>query len=187
MTWMLLILSTVSSHLQPYCWFISRYSRQWQLLLLTLPPSDRKKYRSMIESSYFPLITNQGTGLSMPTINITLKYICEMIYRIPQFTTHTRVNNSLNKHLRHAGDLHCYVESPHIPQSPVSFDQVTRLPPKNASAPLGHPDARWPTISISQVSYIQYLFACQKSQRNMPCIIVKRGLAWSRDFLPSPS
>ena len=53
-------------------------------------------------------------------------------------------------------------------QSLASFDQVTRLPPKNASAPLGYPDVQWPDIPAPQVSPIRYMFACQKSQRSMP-------------------
>ena len=58
-------------------------------------------------------------------------------------------------------------------QSPASFDQVTCLPPKNASAPLRYPDARWSDIPVPQVSPIRYMFACQKSQRSMPCNMVK--------------
>ena len=66
-------------------------------------------------------------------------------------------------------------------QSLASFDQVTRPPPtpplthppthpppKNASAPLGHPDARWPDIPVPQVRPIQYLVACKN--RNDPCL-----------------
>ena len=41
------------------------------------------------------------------------------------------------------------------------------------SALLGHSDAWWPNITVSQVSPIQYLLACQKSQRSMPCYMVK--------------
>ena len=40
-------------------------------------------------------------------------------------------------------------------QSPASFDQVTRLPPKNASAPLGYADVQWPDIPAPQVSPIR--------------------------------
>ena len=58
--------------------------------------------------------------------------------------------------------------------------RVTCLPPKNASASWGGPGSRWLTIIIRQVSYIQYLLACQKSQRSTPYNIVKSGLAWSR-------
>ena len=71
---------------------------------------------------------------------------------------------------------------PPIPKSLASFDQVTRLPPKNASAPLGYPDARWPAISVLQVSPTQYIFACQIPERSMPCNMVKSGFVWSRLF-----
>ena len=60
--------------------------------------------------------------------------------------------------------------------------RVTCLPPKNASAPWGGPGSRWLTIIIWQVSYIQYLLACQKSQRSTPYNIVKSGLPWKRVF-----
>ena len=56
----------------------------------------------------------------------------------------------------------------HLPpnrQSPASFDQVIRLPPKNASAPLGLPDAWWLDIPVPQVNHIRHMFTCQKSQR----------------------
>ena len=67
-------------------------------------------------------------------------------------------------------------------ESPASFDRVTCLPPKNASAPWGGPGSRWLTIVIWQVSYVQYLLACQKSQRSTPYNIVKSGLPWKRVF-----
>ena len=71
---------------------------------------------------------------------------------------------------------------PPVPQSHTSFDQVTHLWPKNASALLGYPDARWPANSVSQVSHTQYLFACQKLQRSMPCNMLKNSLDLSRGF-----
>ena len=106
-----------------------------------------------------------------------------MIYQISQFLTHTRVYNILNKHIRYAKGTSAILSHP-TPnrQSRASFDQVTRLPPNNASAPLGDPDARWPDIPISQVNPTRYMFACQKSQRSMPCNMVKSGLTWSRGF-----
>ena len=58
--------------------------------------------------------------------------------------------------------------------------RVTWLPPKNASAPWGGAGSRWLIIIIWQVSYIQYLLACQKSQRSTPYNIVKSGLPWKR-------
>ena len=58
---------------------------------------------------------------------------------------------------------------PANPQSPAPFDQVTRLPPENASFPLEHSDALWPNSTVWQVSIIQYLFVCQKSQRSINC------------------
>ena len=67
-------------------------------------------------------------------------------------------------------------------QSPASFGRVTCLPPKNASAPWGGTGSRWLTIIVRQVSYIQYLLACQKSQRSTPYNIVKSALPWSRVF-----
>ena len=60
--------------------------------------------------------------------------------------------------------------------------RVTCLPPKNASAPWGGVGSRWLTVIIWQVSYIQYLLACQKSQRSTPYNIVKCGLTWKRAF-----
>ena len=68
------------------------------------------------------------------------------------------------------------------PQSPASFDQVTRLPPENASAPLDRSDAWCPNITVSQVSTNQHRSACQKSQRSTSCNMVKSGLTWSRVF-----
>ena len=38
----------------------------------------------------------------------------------------------------------------------------------------------WLTIVVWQVSYIQYLLACQKSQQSTPYNVVKCGLPWSR-------
>ena len=123
----------------------------------------------------------------MPTINTSLDnhmyYICEIIYQIPPFITYTCVYNSLkytSDTLKTPTAMLSHL--PPIPQSPASFDQVTRLSPKDTSAPLGYPDRRWPSISVSQVSAIQYLFACQISQRSMSCNMVKSGLTWSRVF-----
>ena len=67
-------------------------------------------------------------------------------------------------------------------ESPASFDRVTCLSLKNASAPWGLTVPRWPSIIISWVSYIQYLFACQKMQRSNPYNMVKSGLTWRRVF-----
>ena len=67
-------------------------------------------------------------------------------------------------------------------QSPAPFNQVTRLPSKNASAPQGYPDARSPDIPVPQVSPIRYMFTCQKSQRSMLCNMVISGLTLSRVF-----
>ena len=115
----------VSSHLQPHCWFISCYTRQRKLLLLTLPPSERKNTGFLVALSDFPPITNQGTSLFMPTINTLLNhqmcYICGIKYWISQFISPASVYNSLNKHIRRAKDTHCYVESP------ASHLSVTRL------------------------------------------------------------
>ena len=91
--------------------------------------------------------------------------------------------DSLNKHTRyikyqsHPPPIHGLVV-----ESPASFDRVPCLPPKNASAPWGGPGSRWLTIVIWQVSYVQYLLACQKSQRSTPYNIVKSGLPWKRVF-----
>ena len=73
---------------------------------------------------------------------------------------------------------------PSLSHPPLSMwrHRVTRLPPKNASAPWGGPSSGWLTIIIWQVSYIQYLLACQKSQRSTPYNIVKNGLPWKRVF-----
>ena len=60
--------------------------------------------------------------------------------------------------------------------------RVTCLPPKNASAPWGGPGSRWLHNIIWQVSYIQYLLSCLKSQRSTPYNIVKSGLPWKRVF-----
>ena len=69
-----------------------------------------------------------------------------------------------------------------VVESPASFDRVTCLPPKNASAPWGGVGSRQLTIIVWQVSYVQYLLACQKSQRSTPYNIVKSGLPWKRVF-----
>ena len=73
---------------------------------------------------------------------------------------------------------------PSLSHLPLSMwrHRVTCLPPKNASAPWGGPGSRWLTIIVRQVSYIQYLPACKKSQRSTPYNIVKSVLAWSRVF-----
>ena len=73
---------------------------------------------------------------------------------------------------------------PSLSHPPLSMwrHRVTCLPPKNASAPWGGPGSRWLTIIVWQVSYIQYLLACKKSQRSTPYDIVKSVLAWSRVF-----
>ena len=73
---------------------------------------------------------------------------------------------------------------PSLSHPPLSMwrHRVTCLPPKNASAPWGGVDSRWLTIIMWQVSYIQYLLACQKSQRSTPYNIVKCGLPWKRVF-----
>ena len=67
-------------------------------------------------------------------------------------------------------------------ESPAFFDRVTCLPPKNASDPWGGPGSRWLTIVIWQVSYAQYLLACQKSQRSTPYNLVKSCLPWKWVF-----
>ena len=69
-----------------------------------------------------------------------------------------------------------------VVESPASFDRVTCLPPKNASAPWGGVGSRQLTIIVWQVSYVQYLLACQNSQRSTPYNIVKSGLPWKRVF-----
>ena len=69
----------------------------------------------------------------------------------------------------------------HPPPS-ISRHRVTCLSLKNASAPWGQTVARWPLITISRVSYIQYLLACQKSQRSNSYNMVKSGLTWRRVF-----
>ena len=73
---------------------------------------------------------------------------------------------------------------PSLSHLPLSMwrHRVTCLLPKNTSAPWGGPGSRWLTIIVRQVSYIQYLLACQKSQRSTPYNIVKSVLAWSRVF-----
>ena len=79
-----------------------------------------------------------------------------------------------------------------LPQSPSfsmrhheSMIQVTRLPAKNASAPTGCPGEWWPAV-IVQVSHIQTLITCQKSQRSM----FYKTKTWpylKSGFLTSPS
>ena len=69
-----------------------------------------------------------------------------------------------------------------VVELPASFDRVTCLPPKNASAPWGGVGSRQLTIIVWQVSYVQYLLACQKSQWSTPYNIVKSGLPWKRVF-----
>ena len=73
---------------------------------------------------------------------------------------------------------------PSLSHPPLSMwrHRVTCLPPKKASALWGGVGLRWLTIIIWQVSYIQYLLACQKSQRSTPYNIVKCGLPWKRVF-----
>ena len=73
---------------------------------------------------------------------------------------------------------------PSLSHPPLSMwrRRVTFLPPKNASASWGGPGSRWLTLIKWQVSYIQYLLACQKSQRSTPYNIVKYGLPWKRVF-----
>ena len=73
---------------------------------------------------------------------------------------------------------------PSLSHPPLSMwrHRVTCLPPKNASAPWGGSGSRWLTIIVRQVSYIQYLPACKKSQRSTPYNIIKSVLAWSRVF-----
>ena len=88
---------------------------------------------SLIELSDLPCIRDQGTGLFMPTIkasfNHHMYYISEIIYWISQFITHTRVYNSLNKHIRLAKDTHCYVESPASHHSVTRFFWSSHPPP----------------------------------------------------------
>ena len=73
---------------------------------------------------------------------------------------------------------------PSLSHPPLSMwrHRVTCFLPKNASAPWGGRGSRWLAIIIWQVSYIQYLLACQKSQRSTPYNIVKSGLPWKRLF-----
>ena len=73
---------------------------------------------------------------------------------------------------------------PSLSHPPLSMwrHRVTCLPPKNASAPWRGPGSRWLHIMIWQVSYIQYLLSCLKSQRSTPYNIVKSGLPWKRVF-----
>ena len=77
---------------------------------------------------------------------------------------------------------------PSLSHPPLSMwrHRVTCLPRKNASAPCDGPGSRWLTIIIWQVSYIQYLFACQKSNDPRP----KNCQKWpslKADFPPPPS
>ena len=78
----------------------------------------------------------------------------------------------------------CVTRLPSLSHPPLSMwrHRVTCLLPKNASAPWGGRGSRWLAIIIWQVSYIQYLLACQKSQRSTPYNIVKSGLPWKRLF-----
>ena len=73
---------------------------------------------------------------------------------------------------------------PSLSHLPLSMwrHRVTCRPPKNARAPWGGPGSWWLTIMIWQVSDIQYLLACQKSQRSTPYNSVKSGLPWKRVF-----
>ena len=73
---------------------------------------------------------------------------------------------------------------PSISHPPPSIwrHRVTCLSLKNATAPCGQNVTRWPPITISRDSYIQYLLACQKWQRSNPYNMVKSGLTWRRVF-----
>ena len=73
---------------------------------------------------------------------------------------------------------------PSLSHPPLSMwrHRVTCLLPKNASAPWGGSGSWWLAIIIWQVSYIQYLLACQKSERSTPYNIVKSSLPWKRVF-----
>ena len=99
---------------------------------------------------------------------------CCIKYRI-----HVLCSNS-NKHTR-------YIKVTRLPN--ILAGWVTRLfrsshlpPAENASAPWGGVGSRWLTIIVWQVSYAQYLLACQELQRSMPYNIVKNGLPWKRVF-----
>ena len=88
----------------------------------------------------------------------------------------THINNSL-KNIWYIGVTHLQVNLggwvTHL------FLSSPRLPPKNASAPLGCSGAGWLAIIIWRVRYIQYLLACQKLQRSMAYNM--------RGYPPSPS
>ena len=73
---------------------------------------------------------------------------------------------------------------PSLSHPPLSMrrHRVTRLPPKTASGRSGCPGKWWPAIIVWQVRYIQYLLACQKSQRSRPYNMFKSGLTWSQVF-----
>ena len=73
---------------------------------------------------------------------------------------------------------------PSISHPPLSMrrHRVTHLPPKNVRAPWGCAGARWSAIIVWQVSYVQYLLACQKLQRSMLYNMAKSYLTWSRIF-----
>ena len=87
-----------------------------------------KNTGSWIELSDFTIITNQCTGLcQLQTHNWII--ICEIIYWISQFITHTRVYNSLNKHIRYAKGTQYYVESPASQPSVTRLFWSSHLPP----------------------------------------------------------
>ena len=69
---------------------------------------------------------------------------------------------------------------PPNPQSPASFDQVTRLPPEMLASRYTILRRNDQTLLYHMLSI--YLFACQKSQRSMSCNMVKSSLTWSRVF-----
>ena len=74
-------------------------------------------------------------------------------------------------------------ESPASEPSVTCLFQLSHPPPaEKYECPLGHSDTWWPNITVSQVSPIQYLFACQNSQRSMSSNMVKSGLIWGRVF-----
>ena len=72
--------------------------------------------------------------------------------------------------------------SPSHPPLSMRGHRVTRLPPKNASAPWGCAGAWWPAIIIWRVRYIQYLLTCQKLQTSMLYNMAKSDLTWSWVF-----
>ena len=108
-----------------------------------------------------------------------MSYRCEMLYQI--------LHTCVIQQFKQTHPVHWILMSPAsqiclVVESPASFDRVTCLPPKNASAPWGGVGSRQLTIIVWQVSYVQYLLACQKSQRSTPYNIVKSGLPWKRVF-----